>query len=139
MIGVTPQHLSRLEGSDEPLGDPGRDKMIRLIYRLMSGDGKLRKIISMEKKFAEWITSTFGPPGIECTMAARVKSQWHFAQCPQAARPFLDNLSLIPRQVRGLVFDPEDFKLYHYQYFGVVNSPESVQHCFRCRVKADES
>lgn len=88
MIGITPEHLSRVEGTEKPLEDAGRDRLIRLIYLNLAGDDQLKKekVFSIEKKFEEWITALFGPP--ERIVAERRKNKkWavETAPLPEAA------------------------------------------------------
>jgi hypothetical protein len=71
MIGITAVHLSRLEASSDPLPDAGRDRIVRVIFRILSGD---KNILTIEK-FAQWITSVSGAPGNERIVATR-KRKW---------------------------------------------------------------
>jgi hypothetical protein len=88
MISVTPEHLSRMEGQDRPLGDLGRDKLIRLLYKGLSGDKALQKVYSTEKKFEEWITAISDATGSERIIAnykRKSREQWHVETQIQAA------------------------------------------------------
>jgi DNA-binding transcriptional regulator YiaG len=78
MISVTPQHLSKIECQDEekPL-DPGRDKLIRVIYRALSGDRKLKDVLSKEVEFEQWIASIHGKGNGERIVATWLANhQW---------------------------------------------------------------
>jgi DNA-binding transcriptional regulator YiaG len=56
MVSLTPEYLSAVENSPDPV-DPGRDKLVRLIYRAMSKDKGLRDVFSKQDDFQRWITS----------------------------------------------------------------------------------
>jgi DNA-binding transcriptional regulator YiaG len=56
MVSLTPEYLSAVENSPDPV-DPGRDKLVRLIYRAMSGDKSLKEVFSKQHDFQRWITS----------------------------------------------------------------------------------
>jgi hypothetical protein len=56
MVSLTPQHLSLLENTPDPV-DPGRDKLVRLVYRALSSDKKLKDVFEKEREFERWITS----------------------------------------------------------------------------------
>jgi hypothetical protein len=56
MVSLTPEYLSALENSPDPI-DPGRDKLVRLIYSAMSGDKILKDVFSRQRDFQRWITS----------------------------------------------------------------------------------
>jgi hypothetical protein len=56
MVSVTPEYLSALENSPDPI-DPGRDKLARLIYRALSGEKQLKRVFEKDQEFERWITS----------------------------------------------------------------------------------
>jgi DNA-binding transcriptional regulator YiaG len=56
MVSLTPEYLSALENNPDPV-DPGRDKLVRLIYRELSGDKQLKKVFEKGQDFERWITS----------------------------------------------------------------------------------
>jgi DNA-binding transcriptional regulator YiaG len=57
MIGITPQALSNIEASDARQLAEGRDKLVRIIYSVLSGDKKLKQAVSEEEEFEKWIMS----------------------------------------------------------------------------------
>ncbi len=57
MISITPQRLSVIESSDEHTLAAGRDKLVRVIYRALSGDHRLRTAFDRQGEFERWITS----------------------------------------------------------------------------------
>ena len=60
MIGLTPQRLCTLESSDTLTFAEGRDKLVRLIYRDLSGDLKLKNSLSSSDQLQKWLTSIHG-------------------------------------------------------------------------------
>jgi DNA-binding transcriptional regulator YiaG len=56
MVSLTPEYLSALENNPDPV-DPGRDKLVRLIYRELSGDKQLKKVFEKGQDLERWITS----------------------------------------------------------------------------------
>jgi hypothetical protein len=56
MVSLTPEYLSALENSPDPV-DPGRDKLVRLIYRALSGEKALKAVFDKSDDFQRWITS----------------------------------------------------------------------------------
>jgi hypothetical protein len=85
MIGVEPPRLSAIEGAQDRAVARGRDKLIRLIYRVLSKDKQLRKPLDKTKVFEAWITSIAGGAA-ECITATWLPSrQWRVEAQPQAA------------------------------------------------------
>lgn len=83
MVSLTPEHFSLLENSPDPI-DPGRDKLVRVIYRAMSGDSKLRDVFC--KDFQGWITSISSSGVRENIIASRLRNnQWKVEAEPIAA------------------------------------------------------
>ena len=56
MVSLTPEYLSALENSPDPV-DPGRDKLVRLIYSALSGEKELKAVFNKHDEFQRWITS----------------------------------------------------------------------------------
>jgi hypothetical protein len=56
MVSLTPEYLSAVENSPDPI-DPGRDKLVRLIYRALSGEKVLKAVFDKRDDFQRWITS----------------------------------------------------------------------------------
>jgi len=85
MISLTPEYLSALENSPDPV-DPGRDKLVRVIYRAMAGDKKLRAVFEKGEDFQRWITSIHNTGMGERIVASRLKNnQWRVEALPVAA------------------------------------------------------
>jgi DNA-binding transcriptional regulator YiaG len=77
MISITPQRLSVLEASDSSILAAGRDKLVRIVYRALSGDKKLRNALAEEDEFEKWITSIRGRDNRERIVATWLPSrQW---------------------------------------------------------------
>lgn len=76
MVSLTPEYLSSVENSPDPI-DPGRDKLVRIIYRALSGDRKLRDLFCKEDEFQGWITSISTSGVRERITASRLQNnQW---------------------------------------------------------------
>jgi hypothetical protein len=56
MVSLTPEYLSALESNPDPV-DPGRDKLVRLIYRALAGEKALKTVFDKSDDFQRWITS----------------------------------------------------------------------------------
>jgi DNA-binding transcriptional regulator YiaG len=77
MISLTPERYSAIETSDDERMDPARDKLVRVIYRIMSGDRKLKTTVEREQQFERWITSIEGEGTGERIVATWLKNhQW---------------------------------------------------------------
>jgi|HubBroStandDraft_1064217.scaffolds.fasta_scaffold10996_1 DNA-binding transcriptional regulator YiaG len=55
MVSLTPEYLSAVENNPDPV-DPGRDKLVRVIYSALSGERTLQSFFK-EEVFQRWITS----------------------------------------------------------------------------------
>jgi hypothetical protein len=76
MVSLTPEYLSSLENSPDSI-DPGRDKLVRLIYRALSGDKRLKAVFDKEDDFQRWITSIHSSGMGERITASRLRNnQW---------------------------------------------------------------
>jgi len=85
MVSLTPEYLSALENNPDPV-DPGRDKLVRLIYRAMARDKKLKSVFDKEEDFQRWITSIHNAGMGERIIASRLKNnQWKVEAQPIAA------------------------------------------------------
>jgi DNA-binding transcriptional regulator YiaG len=54
MIGITPERYSTMEASKLKLAE-GRDKLVRIIYRVLSRDPKLKNAITNEQCLEKWL------------------------------------------------------------------------------------
>jgi transcriptional regulator with XRE-family HTH domain len=59
LIGVTPERYSAIESSNSPLAE-GRDKLVRLIYRVFSRDRKLKDALLDRQQIEEWLLALHG-------------------------------------------------------------------------------
>jgi DNA-binding transcriptional regulator YiaG len=85
MVSLTPEYLSALENNPDPV-DPGRDKLVRVIYRAMSGDKTLKAVFDKEVDFQRWITSIHNSGMGERITASRLSNnQWKVESAPVAA------------------------------------------------------
>jgi DNA-binding transcriptional regulator YiaG len=85
MISLTPEYLSSVENNPDPV-DPGRDKLVRLIYRVMSDDKRLKDIFAKQQDFQRWITSIHNSGMGDRIVASRLSNnQWKVEAEPIAA------------------------------------------------------
>lgn len=85
MVSLTPEYLSALENSIDPV-DPGRDKLVRVIYRALSGEKALKAVFDKSDDFQRWITSIHKTGGGEKITASRSKNhQWKIEAAAAAA------------------------------------------------------
>jgi len=85
MISLTPEYFSSLENNPDPI-DPGRDKLVRLIYRAMSDDPRLKDVFTKQQDFQRWITSIHNSGMGERIIASRLhNNQWKVEAEPIAA------------------------------------------------------
>src|ERR1035438_2277387 len=76
MVSLTPEYLSALENNPDPV-DPGRDKLVRVIYRALSDDKKLKDVFQKHQDFQKWITSIHKTGRGERIIASRLRNnQW---------------------------------------------------------------
>ena len=76
MVSLTPEYLSALENSPDPV-DPGRDKLVRLIYRALAGEKALKAVFDKSDDFQRWITSIHKSGAGEKITAILLKNnQW---------------------------------------------------------------
>jgi len=86
MIGLTPQRLCTLESSDTITFAPGRDKLVRLIYRDLSGDLKLKNALSRGDQLQKWLMSIHGRGSNERITATWLSNhKWRVEAVPIAA------------------------------------------------------
>ena len=86
MIGFTPQRLSTLESSETTTFAPGRDKLVRFIYKDLSGDLKLKNDLSSNDRLRKWLTSIHGRGSNECIIATWLENhKWRVEAAPMAA------------------------------------------------------
>jgi DNA-binding transcriptional regulator YiaG len=86
MIGLTPQRLCTLESSDTITFAPGRDKLVRLIYRDLSGDLKLKNALSRGDQLQKWLMSIHGRGSNERITATWLANhRWRVEAVPIAA------------------------------------------------------
>jgi DNA-binding transcriptional regulator YiaG len=84
MIGMTPQRLSALETTDRRIAE-GRDKLIRLIYRDLSGDQKLKNSLGGEEQLEKWLTALHGRGPFEIITATWLANRQWRVQAERAA------------------------------------------------------
>jgi DNA-binding transcriptional regulator YiaG len=58
-VGVTPERYSAMEASNKTLSE-GRDKLVRFVYRVFSGDRKLRNILTDQQQVEKWLMALHG-------------------------------------------------------------------------------
>lgn len=78
MIGLTPERYSAMEAKETPLAE-GRDKLIRMVYRVLSGDRKLRTALSDGSQLEEWLLALHGRDNSESiigTWLGSRKKEW---------------------------------------------------------------
>ena len=76
MISLTPETLSSLENKAAPI-DPSRDKLVRLVFRGLSGDKQLRHVFDKGREFERWLASISGDGREERIYARRLRNnQW---------------------------------------------------------------
>jgi hypothetical protein len=73
MVSLTPEYLSALENNPDPL-DPGRDKLVRLIYRALSSDKELKRVFEKGSEFERWIASIHSSARGERIIASRLRN-----------------------------------------------------------------
>jgi DNA-binding transcriptional regulator YiaG len=71
LIDLTPERLSTVENKNECVA-PARDRLVRIIFRLLSGDAAMKNLLSIESKFEKWLTSIHGRGDHE-----RIVAKWH--------------------------------------------------------------
>jgi transcriptional regulator with XRE-family HTH domain len=79
LIGVTPERYSGIEGSEIPIAE-GRDKLVRFVYRVLSGDRKLKDALSNGPQIERWLLALHGRDGSERiigTWRGSRKKEWH--------------------------------------------------------------
>jgi transcriptional regulator with XRE-family HTH domain len=59
LIGVTPERYSGIESSQGPLSE-GRDKLVRFVYRVFSGDRKLKDALADKRRIEQWLLALHG-------------------------------------------------------------------------------
>jgi len=86
MISLSPERFSAIETSDDEHMDPARDKLVRVIYRVLSGDRKLKTGMEKEQQFEQWITSIQGRGTGERIVATWLRNHhWRVEAEPIAA------------------------------------------------------
>ena len=86
-VGVTPERYSALENSGT-LAE-GRDKLVRMIYRVFSHDSKLKKALNRAKQIEEWLLALHGRGHSEKILGTwlgkRAQQQWRVEAMAAAA------------------------------------------------------
>ena len=59
LIGVTPERYSVIECSETPVAE-GRDKLVRFVYRILSGDRKLKDALANKHQIERWLLALHG-------------------------------------------------------------------------------
>ena len=81
IIGVSPEHLSRLESSDEEYStSKSADRLIRVYYSLLSGDETLRD--TMNKHIDEYMATLHGEEQPSSFRAELHKDKWEAEAVP---------------------------------------------------------
>jgi len=74
LVGFTPERLCTVETKGESV-DLGRGKLIRVVYRVLAGEGKA--LVAVTKKFAQWLTSIEGKDANQRIVATWLRNrQW---------------------------------------------------------------
>lgn len=85
LIGVTPERYSAIESSDNPVAE-GRDKLVRLIYRILSRDRKLKDALSDKQQMEQWLLALHGRGDSERIVGTWLGSRkWRVEASPLAA------------------------------------------------------
>jgi DNA-binding transcriptional regulator YiaG len=83
MIGLSSQRLCTLEGSDTKTFAEGRDKLVRFIYRDLSGDEKLRTALASGDQIQKWLASIHGRGKSEKIVATWLQNRkWRVEAAP---------------------------------------------------------
>lgn len=84
LIGVTPERYCAIEASDVPLAE-GRDKLVRLIYRVFSRDRKLKEALSNQQQIEQWLIALHGRDDSECIVGTWLSNRkWRVHTAPSA-------------------------------------------------------
>jgi DNA-binding transcriptional regulator YiaG len=77
-ISMTPQRLATLENEDGNADvAAGRDKLVRMVYKLLSGDQRLMGILEKPEEVERWLTSIHGSGRSERIIATWQRNhQW---------------------------------------------------------------
>lgn len=67
LVGVTPERYSGIESSNTPVSE-GRDKLVRFIYRVFSGDKKLQEALVHVDQIEQWLLSLHKRGDGECIL-----------------------------------------------------------------------
>jgi DNA-binding transcriptional regulator YiaG len=85
MISLSPEYVSSLENNPDPI-DPGRDKLVRIIYRAMTTDKTLKGVFGNSEDFQRWITAIHKGATGERIVASRLRNNhWKVESEPVAA------------------------------------------------------
>jgi DNA-binding transcriptional regulator YiaG len=85
MLSMTAQRFSELEAGRDRIA-PDRDKLVRMIYKILSGDRKLITGLSKPDEFERWITSIHGDGASERVIATWMQNhQWKVESTQLAA------------------------------------------------------
>jgi transcriptional regulator with XRE-family HTH domain len=87
IIGVTPERYSAIEGSEVSLAE-GRDKLVRMVYRVFSGDRKLQKALAHAQQIEQWLLALHERGGAECivgTWLGASSRRWRVEETALAA------------------------------------------------------
>ncbi len=84
MVGLTPERYSAMEAKETPLAE-GRDKLVRFIYRVFSGDRKLKDALTDKQQIESWLMLLHDRDESECivgTWLGKRSRRWKVEATP---------------------------------------------------------
>ncbi len=89
LIGVTPERYSGIESSTTlPLSE-GRDKLVRFVYGILSGDKKLKEALDHTHEVEQWLLALHGSRDSErilgTWLGAKSRRRWRVEAAPLGA------------------------------------------------------
>ena len=87
LIGVTPERYSAMEAKSTPLAE-GRDKLVRFVYKVLSGDQKLKNTLGRVHAVEQWLLALHEGSDSECiigTWRGARSRRWHVEASAMAA------------------------------------------------------
>jgi len=85
LVSLTPQRYTEMENGRDRVA-PDRDKLVRMIYKVLSGDRKLITGLKKPEEFEKWLTSIHGDGNSERVVATWMHNhQWKVEAEPIAA------------------------------------------------------
>jgi hypothetical protein len=86
-VGLTPERYCAMEAKSTPLAE-GRDKLVRMIYRVFSRDAKLKKALAHANQIEQWLLALHGRGASERivgTWLGKQVQKWHVEAMAVAA------------------------------------------------------